>query len=138
MADSVFTKMLKGEIPREIIYQDDVCFVIPTIAPHTPGHCLVITNQQVENWEDLDKKTYQHTMAVVQGIGKAIKAVYKCPKVGIATVGFEVPHVHIHVIPLYELKDADHSQAKPTDLEHVQPEARKIRSEIEKQGDLKI
>ncbi len=138
MSESVFTKMLNGEIPREIIYQDDTCFVIPTIAPHNPGHCLVITNKQIENWEDLDTKTYVHTMKVAQKVAKAIKAVYNCPKVGIATVGFEVPHVHIHLIPLYKLSDADHSKAKPTVLEEVQPEARKIREAIEAQGGINI
>jgi diadenosine tetraphosphate (Ap4A) HIT family hydrolase len=138
MPDSIFIKMLKGEIPREIIYQDDVCFVIPTIAPHNPGHCLVITNQQVENWEDLDKETYLHTMNVAQEIGKVLKQVYSCPKVGIATVGFEVPHVHIHLIPLFKLSDSDHTKAKPTDLEHIQPEAKKIRAAIKSQGGITL
>lgn len=138
MSDSVFTKMLKGEIPREIIYQDSVCFVIPTIAPHNPGHCLVITNEQIENWEDLDSKTYVHTMKVAQQVARAIKAVYYCPKVGIATVGFEVPHVHIHLIPLYKLSDADHSKAKQTNLDNVQPEAKKIRGAIKAQGGIQL
>ncbi len=138
MSESVFTKMLKGEIPREIIYQDEVCFVIPTIAPHNPGHCLVITNEQIENWEDLDTQTYTHTMKVAQEIAKAIKSIYNCPKVGMATVGFEVPHVHIHLIPLYKLSDADHSKAKPTDLEKVQPEAKKIREAIKAQGGIQL
>lgn len=134
MADSVFTKMLKGEVPREIIYQDDMCFVIPTIAPHNPGHCLVITNKQINYWEDLDDVTYVHIMRVAKGIAKAIKAVYGCPRVGISTVGFEVPHVHIHLIPLYKMKDANHSQASLTDLESVRPEANKIKAELKARG----
>lgn len=138
MSDSVFTKMLKGEIPREIIYQDNTCFVIPTIAPNNPGHCLVITNDQIENWEDLDTRTYVHTMKVAQQVARAIKSVYGCPKVGIATVGFEVPHVHIHLIPLYKLSDADHSKAKPTELENVQPEAKKIIEAIKSQGGIQL
>ena len=138
MSESVFTKMLKGEIPREITYQDDTCFVIPTIAPHNPGHCLVITNEQIENWEDLDAKTFIHTMRIAQETAKVIKRVYQCPKVGISTVGFEVPHVHIHLIPLYKLSDADHSKAKPTDLEEVQPDAKKIREAIKIQGGINI
>jgi diadenosine tetraphosphate (Ap4A) HIT family hydrolase len=138
MFKSVFTKMLQGEVPCEVIYQDDICFVIPTIAPHNPGHCLVITKQQIENWEDLDTKTYVHTMKVAQQVAKAIKTVYDCPKVGIATVGFEVPHVHIHLIPLYTASDADHSKAKPTTLEEVKPEAKKIREAIKAQGGINI
>lgn len=83
-------------------------------------------------------ETYVHTMKVAQEVAKAIKAVYDCPKVGIATVGFEVPHVHIHLIPLYKLSDADHSKATPTKLEKVQPEARKIRAQIKALGGINI
>lgn len=133
MQDSVFTMMLKGKIPREIIYQDDVCFVIPTNKPHQPGHSLVIPKVQVANWEDLDKATFLHCMEVVRIVGKALKKVYGCPKVGISTVGFEVEHVHIHVIPLYEIIDTEHARAKEADFSAIQAEARKIRAEIAKQ-----
>jgi histidine triad (HIT) family protein len=77
-------------------------------------------------------------MKVAQQVAKAIKTVYDCPKVGIATVGFEVPHVHIHLIPLYTASDADHSKAKPTTLEEVKPEAKKIREAIKAQGGINI
>lgn len=138
MTDSVFTEMLKGKIPREIIYQDDICFVIPTIAPNKPGHCLVITNKQVENWEDLDEQTFVHTMKVAKEIARVIKQIYKCPKIGISTVGFEVPHVHIHLIPLYTARDADHTQATSTDLHEVRLEAIKIREALEAQGGVEL
>ncbi len=134
MADSVFTKMLKGEIPREIIYKDDVCFVIPTIAPHTEGHVMVIPIKQVANWEDLDPKTYQHCMEVVQKMGKILKKVYQCPKVGLEIVGFEVPHVHINVIPFYKIEDMDHTSAKEVEFTTLQPVAEKIRTAIKQEG----
>ena len=137
MTESVFTKMYKGEIPREIIYQDDVCFVIPTIAPHTEGHVMVIPVEQVANWEDLDKQTYQHLMNVVQQMGKLLKKVYDSPKVGVEIVGFEVEHVHIHVIPFYKILDMDHTQAKQVEFEQLQPVAEKLRAAIEAQGGLK-
>ncbi|MFO0862887.1 MAG: HIT family protein [Candidatus Saccharibacteria bacterium] len=134
MADSVFTKMLKGEIPREIIYQDDICFVIPTIAPHTEGHIMVIPIAQVANWEDLDRKTYLHCMDIVQKMGKVLKKVYQCPKVGVEIVGFEVPHVHIHVIPFYKMEDMDHTSAKTVEFTTLQPVAEKIRTTIKEEG----
>lgn len=136
MAESVFTKMYKGEIPREIIYQDDICFVIPTIAPNTEGHILVIPIDQVADWQDLDRDTYLHCMDVTQKMGKILKKMYDCPKVGVEIVGFEVPHVHIHVIPFYTIDDMDHTSAKQVDLDALKPVADKIRAAIEQQGDL--
>jgi histidine triad (HIT) family protein len=136
MTDSVFTKMYKGEIPREIIYKDDVCFVIPTIAPHTEGHIMVIPIEQVANWEDLDVKTYQHCMDVVQKMGKVLKKLYACPKVGVEIVGFEVPHVHIHIIPFYKIADMDHTSAKTVDFAELKPVADKIRTALDSQKDI--
>ncbi len=136
MADSVFTKMLKGEIPREIIYQDDVCFVIPTIAPHTEGHIMVIPKEQIANWEEMDTKTYLHCMKVVQEMGKILKKLYACPKVGVEIVGFEVEHVHIHVIPFYQISDMDHTSAKTVEFDTLIPVADKIRLAIKTQGGL--
>jgi diadenosine tetraphosphate (Ap4A) HIT family hydrolase len=136
MAESVFTKMLKGEISREIIYQDDVCFVIPTIAPHTEGHLMVIPIKEVADWLDLDVKTYQYCMDVVQKIGRLLKKIYNCPKVGVEIVGFEVPHVHIHVIPFYKMDDMNSTSAKKVEFEQLKPVADKIRTAIEQQGGL--
>lgn len=136
MQDSVFTKMYKGEISREIIYQDDVCFVIPTIAPHTEGHIMVIPIDQVADWQDLDSDTYLHCMDVTQKMGKILKKMYDCPKVGVEIVGFEVPHVHIHVIPFYSIDDMDHTSAKQVEFAALKPVADKIRAVIEQQGAL--
>ncbi len=127
MASSVFTKMLKGEIPREIIYQDDVCFVIPTIAPHTEGHIMVVPKQEVANWEDLDEDTYRHCMDVVYIFGKVLKKAYNSPKIGVEIVGFEVPHVHIHIIPFYVIDDMNSTSAKQVEFEDLKPVAEKIR-----------
>lgn len=135
--ESVFTKMYKGEIPREIIYQDDVCFVIPTIKPHTVGHVMVIPIEQVADWQDLDSVTYQHCMDVVQKMGRLLKKVYDCPKVVIEIVGFEVPHVHIHLIPAYTIEDIDHTSAHEVEFTELKPVADTLRAVIKDQGGLK-
>jgi len=137
MADSVFTKMLKGEIHREITYEDDVCFVIASNAPIQPGHSLVITKQQIADWLDLDEKTYLHLFGVVKKIGLIIKQAYQPPKVEVAIVGLEVPHVHIHVFPIYGLADIDFSNAKKASAEELKKEADVLRSQLKVQGDLK-
>jgi histidine triad (HIT) family protein len=136
MTESVFTKMLKGEIPRDIVYQDDTCFVIPTIEPHTEGHIMVIPNEQIDNWEYLDDKTYQHCMKVAQKLGRVLKNLYNCPKVVVEIVGFEVPHVHIHLIPAYKIIDMDHTQAHKVEPDELKVVAHKIRTAIDKQGGL--
>jgi len=130
MNKSVFTKMLEGKIPSEIIYQDDNCFVIPTIAPHTEGHIMVITTKQVENWQDLDAQSLQEVMLVAQKMAKLTKEIYKCPKVGLSVVGFEVAHVHIHIIPIYQTTDMDHTSSKQVDFASLGPVADKYRSQI--------
>jgi diadenosine tetraphosphate (Ap4A) HIT family hydrolase len=137
MNKSVFTKMLEGDIPAEIIYQDDSCFVVPTIAPHTEGHIMVITTEQIENWEDLSTQTYQDVMQIVKKMGKLTKGIYSCPKVGVSIVGFEVPHVHVHIIPIYEISDMDHTNAKQVEFSQLGPIADKYRAEITAQGGLK-
>lgn len=134
MTDSVFTKMLKGEVPRELIYEDDVCFVIPTIGPHNPGHIMVISKKQIEEWQDLDKPTYLHCMEVTQRFGKLLKNLYACPKVLVEIVGFEVPHVHIHLIPAYKMIDMDHTSAKVAQPEDLKKEADKIRTALGEQN----
>jgi diadenosine tetraphosphate (Ap4A) HIT family hydrolase len=137
MTKSVFTKMLEGDIPAEIIYQDDSCFVVPTIAPHTEGHIMVITTEQIENWEDLNAQTYQEVMQIVKKIGKLTKSIYSCPKVGVSIVGFEVSHVHVHIIPLYKISDMDHTSAKQVEFDQLGLVAEKYRAEITAQGGLK-
>jgi diadenosine tetraphosphate (Ap4A) HIT family hydrolase len=137
MTKSVFTKMLEGDTPAEIIYQDDSCFVVPTIAPHTEGHIMVITTEQIENWEDLSTQTYQDLMLVVKKMGKLTKSIYSCPKVGVSIVGLEVPHVHVHIIPIYEISDMDHTSAKQVEFSQLGPIADKYRAEIAAQGGLK-
>lgn len=136
MQDSVFTKMLKGEIPREVIYQDDVCFIIPTIAPNNEGHCMVIPVEQVEDWETLDTETYQYIMDIVQKFGKVIKKTYDCPKVGVVIEGLEVPHVHVHVLPIYKTGDLDHTRAHKVEYSELKPVADKLRVAIKEQGGL--
>lgn len=96
--DSIFTKIIKSEIPGEVIYRDDVCFVILSIEPFTDGHMLVIPRQQTDHLWDLDAATYHHLFDVVKRMQETLKKVYPdYPRVGMLVEGFGVPHAHIHV-----------------------------------------
>lgn len=99
MSESIFTKIIRGEIPCEQVYEDDTVFAFLDIHPITPGHILVIPKKQVENFEDLDDETYTHMNLVVKKAAKKIKDVFNPVKVCTRIEGFDVPHVHVHVYP---------------------------------------
>ena len=112
MDDSVFTKIIKGEIPGEMVYQDDVCVVLMTIEPFTPGHCLVVPREQVDHLWDADDELYQHLMQVAKKVANAMRKAYNYPRVGQIVEGFGVSHAHIHLFGLSQ-------PIEPTIAEHV-------------------
>jgi histidine triad (HIT) family protein len=108
--DSIFTKIIKGEIPCHKVYEDDKTFAFLDIYPKTPGHTLVIPKKQVEFVWDLDDKDYQALMATVKKVALRVKEVFKPPFVGELIVGVDVPHAHVHV---YQFKDMSESRRIP-------------------------
>ncbi|HTB48970.1 MAG TPA: HIT family protein [Verrucomicrobiae bacterium] len=112
MSDSIFTKIIKGEIPCHKIYEDDQTLAFLDIHPQLPGHTLLIPKQQIDELWDLPDDIYHHLWNVARKIEGRLKEVIKSPRVGVAVEGFGVPHVHIHLIPLYKLEDFK----KPQDL----------------------
>lgn len=131
MQTSIFTKIMDKEIPAHVLYEDGICIAILTIEPHNPGHSLIIPRKQIEDWQNLDEATFLHCMKVAKALAKILDRIYHPKKMGIATVGFEIAHVHIHLIPLYKISDIDHTKAKPATPEQLEIEARKIRKMIE-------
>lgn len=128
MESSIFTKVLHGEIPGEIIYQDETVFVILTIQPMTPGHMLVIPKLEVDHVWDADDTTYHHLFDVAKQMQKKLKVAYPDYKrIGLLVEGFGVPHAHIHVFgydqPLEPLmtehiarRQRDEATASPDEL----------------------
>ena len=103
MSESIFTKIYKGDAPGEVVFRDNLCFVILTIS-------------------------------LAQKLGKIIKKVYNPPKVALSSVGFGVPHVHIHIFSLFKIADIDHGNARSTTPEAMRIEADKIRAAIKQEG----
>lgn len=97
--DSIFTKIIKGEIPANKIYEDEHTLAFLDIHPIQPGHTLVIPKKQVEFAWDLDDPTYQAVMSTAKKVATRIKEVLSPAYVGEQIIGVEVPHAHIHVIP---------------------------------------
>ncbi|MDB5168768.1 MAG: putative Histidine triad protein [Candidatus Saccharibacteria bacterium] len=99
MEDSLFTKIIKGDIPCHKIYEDDKTFAFLTINPVLPGHVLVIPKKQVDHLEDLSAEDYHAVFSTVQKVSHRVKEVFKTDRVILSVMGFEVPHAHVHVVP---------------------------------------
>jgi histidine triad (HIT) family protein len=98
---SIFTKIIRGEIPSYKVYEDDFCYAFLDISPLAKGHTLVVPKQEVDYIFDLSEDLYTTLLANSKKIAKAIEKVVPCKRIGIAVVGLEVPHAHVHLIPLH-------------------------------------
>ena len=99
MQDSIFTKIIKGEIPCHKIYEDDKTFAFLDIHPVQPGHTLVIPKQQVDKIYDLTDEDYQAVMFTAKRVATRLQEVMNTPRIAYAVVGFDVPHAHVHLVP---------------------------------------
>lgn len=99
MNDSIFTKIINGEIPSHKIYEDDTTYAFLDIHPIQPGHTLVVPKKQVEFVWDLDDETYQALQASVKKIALHLRESLEAPYIGEQIIGVDVPHAHIHLIP---------------------------------------
>lgn len=100
MEDSIFTKIIKGEIPCHKIYEDERTIAFLTIQPFAPAHTLVVPKKQVDQIWDLDDDEYQNLMGVVKKVGLHLRKVSGKDRVGVTVKGFDVPHVHVHLVPM--------------------------------------
>lgn len=110
---SVFTRIIDGELPGRFVWRDEQVVAFLSIGPLAPGHTLVVPRDEVDHWIDLDPATWQRISEVTRIVGQALKAAFDPPRIGTAIAGFEVPHCHVHVVPLRELADLDFARADP-------------------------
>ncbi|MDH0660511.1 HIT domain-containing protein [Empedobacter sp. GD03865] len=109
---SIFTKIINGEIPSYKIAENDKYIAILDAFPLVEGHVLVIPKKEVDKIFDLDKETYLGLMDFSYEIAQAIEKAIPCLRVGVAVVGLEVPHVHVHLVPLNTMQDINFSNPK--------------------------
>ena len=105
MNDSIFTKIIKGEIPSYKIYEDDLVYVFLDIHPVQPGHTLAIPKKQIDRLEELDDETYKHLMKIVKKLMVHLRKTLGTERITLKIEGFDVPHAHVHLIPCNEAKD---------------------------------
>lgn len=109
---TIFSKIITGEIPSYKIAEDDQFFAFLDIFPLQEGHTLVIPKKEVDKIFDLDDETIAAFMVFAKKIGKAIEKAFDCNRCGINVVGLEVPHAHIHLIPINEPSDMNIAKPK--------------------------
>jgi diadenosine tetraphosphate (Ap4A) HIT family hydrolase len=131
---SIFTKIINREIPGHFVWEDDLCFSIMTIQPIKQGHLMVIPKEEVDHWDDVPETTATHLMAVSQKIAKAIKAVIPCKRIGVSIVGIEVPHTHIHLMPMDTTADMDFKNSQEMSHDLLADTAASIREILVSQG----
>ncbi|HVX58861.1 MAG TPA: HIT family protein [Candidatus Saccharimonadales bacterium] len=126
MEDSIFTKIIKGEVPANKVYEDELTLAFLTIMPIQPGHTLVIPKKQIDHLWDLSDEDYQAVMATAKKVALRLREVFpEKSRVGVKVVGDEVPHAHVHLMPFDTVAEynAPPTPAKPEDLTEI---ARKL------------
>ncbi len=105
MSDSIFTKIIKGEIPCHKVYEDELSLAFMDIHPITPGHVLVISKKQIDKLWDLPDEDYRAVQDTVKKVCKRIEEVLNPRRVGLKVIGTDVPHAHIHVFPFNDMDE---------------------------------
>ena len=106
---TIFSKIIRGEIPCYKVAENKDFLAFLDINPNALGHTLCIPKKEVDDILELDQETYQNLMLFSRKVALSIKNVLSCKKVSISVIGLEVPHVHVHLIPINEMKDANFS-----------------------------
>ena len=112
MSDSIFTKIIKGEIPCYKIAEDDRFIAFLDVSPIKKGHTLVVPKAQIDYLFDLDDSLLSDLMIFAKKVAQKMERAISCERIGIAVIGLEVPHAHIHLVPLDTVGDIDFSQPK--------------------------
>lgn len=120
---TIFTRIIDGELPGRFVWRDEQAVAFLSINPLRPGHTLVVPRAEVDHWLDLDPELARHLMTVSQAVGKAIQHGLQPLKVGVMVAGLEVPHVHLHLVPIMQLQDLDFAKQDrnpdPADLDRA-------------------
>jgi len=117
---TLFTRIIEGEIPGTFVWRDGRCVVFLSINPLAPGHALVVPIEEHDHWIDAPAEVNAHLFAVAQVIGRAQQQAFACERVGVIVAGYEIPHLHVHVIPtssMSQLNFANAGNATPAELD---------------------
>jgi histidine triad (HIT) family protein len=132
---SIFTRIIEGELPGRFVWRDDRCVAFLTIAPTAAGHTLVVPIEEVDHWVDLPADLASHLWEVAAHVGRAQRAAFSPRRVGVLIVGDEVPHTHIHLIPMNRLSEMDLATADQSpDASVLDDAADRLRAALRDEG----
>jgi histidine triad (HIT) family protein len=132
---SVFTRIINGELPARFVWRDEQCVAFLSSQPLQPGHTLVVPRQEIDHWLDADPALISHLMATAQVIGKAQMAAFKPVRIGLLVAGLEIPHLHIHVVPIRGAGDLNFGNQDPSpQADMMDRAAEAIREQLRAQG----
>lgn len=125
---TIFTKIIQGDIPSYKVAEDENFYAFLDINPNALGHTLVVPKVEVDKFFDLDQVTYESMMVFVRKVAKAIEQAVPCNRVGMSVIGLEVPHAHVHLIPMQNESDMFFQNKKKFSTEEMQQVAENISS----------
>jgi histidine triad (HIT) family protein len=132
---TIFSSIIAGDLPGRFVYRDEVCVAFLTIAPICEGHTLVVPRAEVDHWIDLDPETVAHLGRVARLIGLAQRSAFDAERVALIIAGLEVPHTHLHVLPIRTESDIDFGKADASVPGEVLDEvARRLREALGPDG----
>jgi diadenosine tetraphosphate (Ap4A) HIT family hydrolase len=132
---TIFTRIIDGEIPGTFVWRDDRCVVFMSINPMARGHALVVPIEEVDHWVDGDPSLVAHLFEVTRVIGVAQRAAFAPERVGVIIAGYEVPHMHVHVIPTDAMAQLSFANAaRSVDPDDLEATAEAIRAELRALG----
>jgi histidine triad (HIT) family protein len=125
---TLFTRIVQGEIPCHKLAEDDRFLAFLDIRPIRLGHALVIPKEEIDYFFDLDDERIGDIMRFAKPVARAIAEVVPCKRVGVIVVGLEVPHAHVHLVPIEQIGDINFAHARPAKEETLAETAAKIRA----------
>lgn len=132
---TLFSRIISGELPGRFVWRDPDVVAFLTIAPLRPGHTLVVPRQEVDHWIDMDPALSAKVFAVSQSVAKGLAKAFPSRKVGVLIGGLEVPHTHVHVVPIDDLRDLDFDrQDRNADPRALDAAAEKLRVALRSLG----
>ena len=127
---SIFSRLIAGEIPCEKILEDDRFFAFLDIRPIAPGHTLVVPKAQIDKLYEVDDATLSGLMPFAARVARALEKAVPCARVGMIVAGFEVPHAHLHLVPVNGEGELAFANAKPASKDELAATAARIRAAL--------
>jgi len=136
---TIFTRIIRGELPGRFVWRDADVVAFLTIAPLRPGHTLVVPVAEVDRWTDLPDELWGRLNAVALEIGRAMEGAFECERVGTIVAGLEVPHCHLHLIPIRSEADLSFANADPgASPESLDAAAETLRTALRARGNAEV